>query len=88
MFKIHKKNDHGLEIPKFSREGERKTYPIADLLVGDFLEIYVDHDKDWETEVMYEHDIVYSLNHEATDGKAFRHQPLLAERLIRIWRIK
>lgn len=88
MFSIKKKSDHGIEMPIFSRVHETKDYPIADLSVGDFLEIFVDHEKDWDLEVMYEHDIVFSLNNDVDDGKKFRHQPLLAERLIRIWRIK
>jgi len=87
MFKILRKHEHKSEIPNFARAQEVSSYPFEDLSIGDFIEIFIDHDKDWEIEVMYEHDIVFSRNHESSDGKMFRHQPLLAERLIRIWRI-
>lgn len=88
MLNIKKKSDHGVAIPEFSRSGETRTYPFGDLSVGDFIEIFVDHNKDWEQEVMFEHDIVFAWNNNSNDDKVFRHQPLLAERLIRIWRIK
>ena len=88
MFKIFVKHEHNLEMPDFSRAGEDKSYPFDELTVGDFLEIYIDDHKDWDQEVMYEHDVVFYLNEKAAGSKSFRHQPLRNERVIRVWPVK
>ena len=88
MFNIVKKEKHQMELPDFSRGSIDIVYPFENLSVGDFFEIFVDSEKDWDQEVMYEHDCVFARNHGSEDSKVFRHQPLRPERLIRIWRIK
>lgn len=87
MFKIFKHGKHEKEIPVFSRDVTPKHYPFDDLSYGDFIEVYVDHDKDWDQEVMFEYDLVFNRNHVATDSKIFKAQPLSAVRIIRIWRV-
>jgi len=61
---------HLFKEPNFARVQELSSYPFEELSIGDLIKIFIDHDKDWDIEVMYEHDIVFSRNHESSDGKS------------------